>query len=84
MRPRKLASVFVRALIMRRFLWKWVAVSVREENQKLAHLFMICSIIKLTATEEFNRNWRCRRFGREIKEIQGCARSIELLRFTRN
>jgi hypothetical protein len=50
MLPRKLASVFVRARSrMRRSLKGWDHLLVQlGENQKLAHLFMICSNIKLT------------------------------------
>jgi len=49
MLPRKLASVFVRAPVMRRSLKGWDHLLVQlGENQKLAHLFMICSNIKLT------------------------------------
>jgi hypothetical protein len=51
MSPRKDASVLMRALIMRRFLKCWWP-SLVFENQKLAHLFMICSNIKLTGPEE--------------------------------
>jgi hypothetical protein len=68
---------------MRRFLWKWVAVSVREENQKLAHLFMICSNIKLTATKE-SIELAMPAIWQENQRDPRMCRSIELLRFTRN
>jgi len=51
MRPRKLASVLMRAPVIAPLSWKsWLLWF--EENQKLAHLFMICSNIKLTGPKE--------------------------------
>ena len=50
MRPRKLASVLMRALVMRRS--SKFGPSLVLENQELAHLFMICSNIKLTGPGE--------------------------------
>src|SRR3981081_1423171 len=46
--PRKTASVFVRAPLMRRSSGSFGRPTGSGENQKLAHLFMICSNIKLT------------------------------------
>src|SRR5688572_11860416 len=52
MRPRKRASVFRRAPVMRRSLKEIVAIAGFEMNPLLAHLFMICSNIKLTGPKE--------------------------------
>src|SRR5438552_12547935 len=51
MSPRKLASVLMRALIMRTApkISAWLVFS---NNPRLAHLFMICSNIKLTGPAE--------------------------------
>jgi hypothetical protein len=46
MLPRKAASVRMRAPVMRRS-WKMWLSAPGERNRKLAHLFMICSNIKL-------------------------------------
>jgi hypothetical protein len=47
MLPRNVASVLVRAPLMRRSWGKCVRFGSGKRNQKLAHLFMICSNIKL-------------------------------------
>ena len=44
MLPRKLASVLVRAPVMRPFLRRFCLLQVLGRNPKPAHLFMICSI----------------------------------------
>ena len=52
MLPRKFASVFVRAPVMRRSFGVLGRHRFSEVNPRLAHLFMICSNIKLTWPEE--------------------------------
>jgi hypothetical protein len=52
MLPRKVASVLVRAPVMRRSFGRYLPLQLWERNQKLAHLFMICSNIKLRWPEE--------------------------------
>src|SRR4051794_33607552 len=52
MRPRKFASVLVRAVLMRRSLRKFAVTASSRVNPRLAHLFMICSNIKLTGPAE--------------------------------
>ena len=52
--PRKLASALRRALVMASLPSRevWLSPVLFEENQELAHLFMICSNIKLTPPTE--------------------------------
>jgi hypothetical protein len=52
MLPRNFASVLMRAVLMRRSLGNFEPPPVFGENHRLAHLFMICSNIKLTAPTE--------------------------------
>src|SRR5258705_3030220 len=52
MLPRKRASVFVRAVLMPRSFWKFRLQRFFRMNPRLAHLFMICSNIKLTGPAE--------------------------------
>jgi hypothetical protein len=66
MLSRKIATVL--APLMRTVPQKiWPAVRFKE-NQKLAHLFMICSNLKLTAVEE-SIELPARRFMNGIKGI---------------
>jgi hypothetical protein len=48
--PRKVASVLMRAPVMRRSFEKMSAIA--EGNARLARLFMICSNIKLIGVSE--------------------------------
>ena len=50
--PRKLASVLVRAVLMRRSFRNFGLYRFFRVNPRLAHLFMICSNIKLTGPAE--------------------------------
>jgi hypothetical protein len=50
--PRKLASVFVRAALMRRSFRNFAFTASSRVNPRLAHLFMMCSNIKLTEQRE--------------------------------
>src|SRR5260370_7276837 len=52
MLPRKRASVFVRAVLMPRSFWKFRLQRFFRMNPRLAHLFMICSNIKLIGPAE--------------------------------
>ena len=52
MLPRKVASVLVRAVLMPRSLGNFGLYRFFLVNPRLAHLFMICSNIKLTGPAE--------------------------------
>jgi len=52
MLSRRCASVLVRAVLMPRSLWKFGPSGCFGMNPRLAHLFMICSNIKLTGGRE--------------------------------
>ena len=52
MLSRNVVTTLVRALLIRTVPQKIWTASQFKENQKLAHLFMICSSLKLTGTEE--------------------------------